>query len=153
TPAVTQGGGTSGLARINFNGGTLKATMGSNPGSFVDTSITTSVQAGGAIIDTNGNSFSMSNNFVHDTSGPATDGGFTKAGSGILTISGANTYTGPTAVSGGTLDLQNGAPSTTSGFIANGILINHSQLQVTNSKFLKGSGTVDGGAVLQTGST
>ena len=117
TPAITQAGGTTGQANINFNGGTLRATTGSNPASFIDTNITTSVQAGGAIIDTNGNSFTLSNNFVH--SGTAVDGGFNKVGTGTLTLNGTSTFTGTTAVTGGTLVLQS-TNASTSGYAANG---------------------------------
>lgn len=154
-PAVTTAGGTG--AQINFSGGTLRATGGgSDPANFIDSNIGGNnlfvAGGGGATIDSNGHTFTMSNNFVHDSTGPATDGGFTKAGNGTLTLSGTSTYTGATTVSGGTLDLSLGAPSTTSGFNVNGTLINHAQLPVTTGKFLFGSGTANGGAALASGS-
>jgi autotransporter-associated beta strand protein len=40
---------------------------------------------------------------------PNTSGGLTKTGAGILTLGGANTYSGPTLVSGGTLQLNGAA--------------------------------------------
>ena len=139
-PAVTTAGGTAGV--INFNGGTLRATTGSNPGTFIDPNITTRVQAGGAVIDTNGNTFTMSNNFVHDTAGAATDGGLNKTGSGSLTINGTSTYTGVTAVSGGTLVVQT-ANTASSGYAVNsaGATLDVSSL---GSNFLAAGKTLQG---------
>ena len=143
-PAVTTGGGTT--AAIYFNGGTLRATTGSNPGSFIDSNIAPVVQTGGATIDTNGNTFVMSNNFVHDASGPAVDGGFNKAGAGSLTINGTNTFTGVTAVSGGTLVVQT-ANAASSGYAVNAAgatldLTSLGTLSLGAGKTLQGIGTV-----------
>ncbi len=119
TPAVTTVAATIGQAAINFDGGTLCATAASNPGNFIDTNIATRVAGGGATIDTNGNTFTLSNNFVHDTTGPATDGGFTKTGNGTLSLFGTNTYTGRTVVTGGTLQIGT-ANAASSGYGVNG---------------------------------
>src|ERR1039458_3702770 len=56
------------------------------------------LQAGGGAIDTAGNNATISQALV-DGGG----GGLTKTGNGILTLSGANSYTGPTLVSAGRL--------------------------------------------------
>jgi fibronectin-binding autotransporter adhesin len=150
-PAVTTGnaaGNSAGgnRATINFNGGTLRAATGSNPSTFIDPNIGVTVQAGGAIVDTNGNTFSMTNNLVHDSSGAALDGGFTKLGSGTLTLGGTNTYTGVTAVSGGTLAIQlNNAASSGYAVNAAGANLDLTALgtfSLATGKTLQGIGTV-----------
>jgi autotransporter-associated beta strand protein len=113
---------------INFNGGTLRAAgtsatfIGANAASLAN------VQAGGAIIDTNGFDVTVARALVA-TAG-STGGGLTKLGTGTLTLGGVNTYAGNTLVSDGTLTLaDNAAIQLTIG--ANGV----------NSQ-LTGSGTV-----------
>ena len=99
---------------INFNGGTLKAN-GSDPSStfpFINVrsngTFNGTVQAGGAIWDTNGFTNTMQYPLVHDASlGTALDGGLTKLSAGTLVLSAVNTYTGPTAVNAGELVLTN----------------------------------------------
>ena len=56
------------------------------------------LSAGGAIIDSAGFDATISQSLT-DNGG----GGLTKIGSGTLTLSGANSYTGPTLVKAGTL--------------------------------------------------
>ena len=97
---------------LNFNGGTLIArTVG---GAMISTNNSTVlpvnpniyVQAGGAMIDDNGVSAVMNAlPLQHDPAlGGTADGGLIKLGAGTLTLTnGANTYTGPTTVSNGTL--------------------------------------------------
>jgi autotransporter-associated beta strand protein len=85
---------------FNFNGGTLKSYSGANPAfPFIQPFVNVVVQAGGAVIDDNG--------AVRYISAPLVDGGggggLTKLGLGALFLDGANTYTGPTLVSAGTL--------------------------------------------------
>ena len=103
TPAIA---GSSGASTFNFNGGTLRAAAAST--SFVSGLTTANVQAGGANIDTNGYNVTISQQLVHDTTSgaPALDGGLKKLGVGILTLAAANTYTGPTTVSAGTLAIS-----------------------------------------------
>ena len=88
---------------FQFNGGTLRA--GTSTTSFVAGLTTANVQTGGAKIDTNGYNVTVIQPLVHDsTSGaPAIDGGLTKLDAGVLTLAAANTYTGITTVSAGTL--------------------------------------------------
>ena len=99
-PSITKGAVTF---TANFNGGTLKANATSL--AFL-TASTAKVQAGGALIDDGGNAITIAQPLIHDTALAATpDGGLTKSGVGTLTLSGANTYTGNTTVSAGTLEL------------------------------------------------
>ena len=100
TPKVDTAGGTS---TFNFNGGTLKANAGGT--TFLQGLTTANVRNSGALIDTNGNNITIGQALVHSTLGgdAATDGGLTKSGSGTLTLGGANTYNGPTAITGGAL--------------------------------------------------
>ncbi len=108
--AVTSGNpGTSGTSTFNFNGGTLQASASNT--SFFGGLTTANVQAGGAKVDTNGFNVTVAQNLLHDTTGgaAATDGGLTKLGAGTLTLTGANTYTGNTTVSAGTLILNVGS--------------------------------------------
>ena len=90
-------------AWLTFNGGTLKA-IGANNADFITTyggSQNTYVASGGAIIDTNGHNIGIQVNLL-DAGGA---GGLTKNGTGTLTLSGANTYTGNTTVENGTLGI------------------------------------------------
>ena len=50
--------------------------------------------------------YTISLPILHDPDAPAIDGGVTKLGAGLLTLSGANTFTGPLTVAGGTLRLR-----------------------------------------------
>ena len=77
-PAVQNDIGTTG--NLYFNGGTLQATASSTD--FISSSGTLKayVQAGGAVIDSNGYNITVNQPLLHDASGPALDGGLTKAG-------------------------------------------------------------------------
>ncbi len=105
TPAVD---GYLGTSIFNFNGGTLQANESDTI--FFEHLTTANVQAGGAIVDTNGYNDTIAQSLLHDTTpgAPATDGGLTKVGLGALTLTGTNTYTGPTMVEAGTLTLTDG---------------------------------------------
>lgn len=87
----------SGTATFHFNGGTLKA-AGTPTEDILN--FTCVVKPGGAVIDTQGATVTIS--------GDMTDGGggLTKLGSGTLILSGANTYSGSTVVQDGTLSLH-----------------------------------------------
>jgi len=95
-------------ARIfNFDGGTLKAA--GNNASFMASGVASAanVRNGGVIIDTAGFIVTIGQTLQHSAIGGdnATDGGLIKIGNGTLTLSGANTYNGNTAVDAGILEL------------------------------------------------
>jgi len=82
---------------FNFNGGVLRATVPNANFLVVDTA---SVQAGGAIVDTQSNDTTI----AQPLAGP---GGFTKRGTGRLKLSGSLAYLGSTKVEAGVLEISN----------------------------------------------
>lgn len=121
----------AGSAAFYFNGGRLLAAsdqdqlfLNFNDGDVV-------IQAGGAIIDSNGHDLT-----VH--TGLDGDGGLTKDGAGTLTLNGDNGFTGATRVANGAL-------------IVNGRLAG-STVTVNHGALLGGTGTL-GGARLTNGAT
>ncbi len=91
-----------------FNGGVLKAANSS--ATFLDVlpGLSARVSTNGAKIDDGGFSITIAQPLNHDPSlGSAPDGGLIKLGSGTLTLTGTNGYTGPTVVSNGTLLVNN----------------------------------------------
>jgi autotransporter-associated beta strand protein len=113
----------AGTLVFNFNGGTLTGT-GDNA-SFVSLgsgSAVANLRNAGAMIDDGGFSLGIPQALLHSAiaGDNATDGGLTKLGVGTLTLSGVNTYNGPTLVNAGTLALSgagsiNDSPSITVG--------------------------------------
>ncbi|ENT07122.1 autotransporter-associated beta strand repeat-containing protein, partial [Brucella sp. F23/97] len=83
---------------LTFNGGTLQVT-GTG---WTSTSRAVSLQAGGGTFDIE----DAANNFAV-TQGVTGAGGLMKSGTGTVTLSGANSYTGGTKVSAGTLVVAN----------------------------------------------
>jgi autotransporter-associated beta strand protein len=83
-------------------------------------------------------------------SGAATS--LTKAGNGILTLSGANTYAGTTTISSGTLKLRNASALGTTGggtLITAGAALDLNGIDYTNAERLTvyGTGILSGGAI------
>lgn len=91
------GSGTLALGAATTNG-TLRYASG-NTDDISSLSVT--LNAGGGTIDTNGNDVTFAGPI-----GGGGAGGLTKAGPGKLTLAGANTYTGATTVSNGTISLS-----------------------------------------------
>jgi fibronectin-binding autotransporter adhesin len=143
-PQVRKAGGSS-VATFNFNGGTLKPTANST--TFLQGLSAANVQFGGAIIDTDGKNITVNQALPGG-------GGLTKKGAGTLTLAGANTYTGNTVVSNGSLALNG------SGSIANSPNINvtagatfdvsgvPSTFTLGPSQTLSGNGNVTGAATV-----
>ena len=166
---VTSGdNGVSGTSTFNFNGGTLQAGASDNPGAasnpttFFSGLTTPNVQAGGARIDTNGFNVTVAQVLLHDTTAGAlaTDGGLTKLGAGTLTLTAANTYTGNTTVSGGTLSVAGDANLGAAGngvFVLSGAsLVFTGNAPLTGRTFNLVNGTVapaSGGSLTYTGAT
>ncbi len=147
-PSITRTAA-SGTPSFNFNGGTIRPAV-NNPAQFIATTITTRVQAGGAIFDTNGNDLVINNILAHDTGlGASPDGGLSKNGAGTMTLSAVNTYTGNTTINGGTLAIGSGGSISTSPQIAvgSGATFNVSAVapySISGSQTLRGTGTVVG---------
>jgi autotransporter-associated beta strand protein len=124
TPVIrAQDGQWSGVdVHLTFNGGLVIASASTNNFLQINGSGRAWVKTGGAKIDTGANNITISSKLIHDTTGSAIDGGLTKLGAGTLTLSGTNTYTGPTTVSNGTLAVTstNVLPSDTDVSIASG---------------------------------
>jgi autotransporter-associated beta strand protein len=96
---LSHGGGTT---TVNFNGGTLQAKT--NATIFVPTTLTnTVIRAGGAVIDSNGFNVTIAHALTEDGGSPG--GGLTKNGTGILDLTGVNTYTGVTTINAGTVSI------------------------------------------------
>jgi len=94
TLATTGISGGSGTSTLTLDGGTLRA-LDNNP-AFISNLPGVALGAGGGTIDSNGFNIAIGVPFTGT-------GGLTKAGSGTLTLTGPNSYSGDTTVSGGTL--------------------------------------------------
>ena len=111
TAAITGGGGTgaagAGIGIVNFNGGILEAQQAAITYSFVGSITAAYIRNGGAVINNNGFAINITQSLLHTTNiaDNAVDGGVISLGSGVLTLTGTNTYTGPTLIGNGTLAL------------------------------------------------
>ena len=145
--------GKSSIAR--FNGGTLQAITNQLTFFAIDQTL---VQAGGLVFDDGGNLVTISQPLLADVTSPG--GGLTKVGSGTLTLTAANTYTGTTVVQAGTLVVSGsvagsatvtGGTLTGSGSIAGALTVASGGNLAPGA--LIGNLTVGSSAVLQPGST
>ena len=146
--------GSSSAAYINFNGGTLQAAANNLNLILSNGYITASVQAGGAIIDTQGYNTTINQAFVHGGGTP--DGGLTKIGSGMLTLSASSNYTGGTTISNGTLSVTNdnqlGATSGSLAFGGGSLLVGGAGTSFTSARSLtlNAATTIDSGNAANT---
>ncbi|MEZ0257851.1 MAG: beta strand repeat-containing protein, partial [Chthoniobacter sp.] len=100
TRTINKNGG-SGTAIVNFNGGTLKAAASATGATFLTGITSANIYAGGATIDTNGQSVTIGQALVAPSGSgvatiPVTNGGSGYVGAPLVTISGAGS--GATAV-------------------------------------------------------
>ncbi|MET3654893.1 beta strand repeat-containing protein, partial [Dyella japonica] len=112
---------------LSFNGGTLQTAAA------LTTNRTTTLNAGEGTVDTNG--FDVT--FGGQASGV---GALTKAGTGTLILSQANTYAGGTTISGGTLQIGN---NNFTGSIV-GDVIDNGTLAFARTNFITFSGVISG---------
>jgi len=128
-PVGTQGS-------FNFNGGTLRA-VATNTSDFfaLNTGMLAIVRIGGATVDSNTFNILIPTALTHDiVLGATPDGGLTKIGVGTLSLSGASTYTGPTTISAGALQLGAGG--------ATGVLDPSSTITNNSAFIINRTGTV-----------
>ncbi len=133
-PTIRTTTGTNGTSVFNFNGGTLKAVVAN--AAWMSGLTQASVMAGGAIIDDSGLAVGIPQNI---SSGGGTDGGLTKLGNGTLTLSGSDSYTGPTTVNAGNLTV-NGTGSLSA---TNSVVVNAGA-----TFLLAGTATINGSAAI-----
>ena len=113
TPRVIGGSGTG---NFYFNGGVLKPSSATTAAANFFKSLTGAfVQDGGAIIDTTNVDITISQRLQSGG-----NGGLLKLGSAALTLTGSNSYAGPTVISNGTL-VVNGSIGTNSVTVAGGL--------------------------------
>jgi autotransporter-associated beta strand protein len=137
-------GSTGGTARVEvFGNGTLDISQHDAPG------VTTGSIEGSGLVFLGGVNLAVGTNNLSTTfSGLVQDGGFsggtggslTKTGTGTLTLSGANTYTGNTTINAGTLLVSNTTGSATGTGAVN-----------VNAGTLGGGGTISGQVTIGTG--
>jgi fibronectin-binding autotransporter adhesin len=132
---VTSATGTN--AVFNFNGGTLQAAF-NPPTPWMFGLQQANILAGGAIIDASTNNVTISQPLLAGSP----NGGLTKKGVGILTLTGVNTFTGPITNLAGTLFLN--STSTYPGAVS----VNAGTLQLTTASTVQGATTVSNNAIL-----
>jgi autotransporter-associated beta strand protein/T5SS/PEP-CTERM-associated repeat protein len=138
-PAVVRGAGS---ATFYFNGGVLRAGAGNS--AFLQGLSNAFVKAGGAFIHTQAFDVTVAQSLQHDPSlGASLDGGLTKQGAGVLTLTNSNSYNGATNIYAGTLLANNSSGSAT----GSGLVVVHS------GGTLGGNGSVAGPVSVISGGT
>jgi len=147
-------GPSSPTSTFNFDGGTLKA--GAATITFMQGLTNAKVKEGGAQIDTNTFDITIAKALTHGGVA-AVDGGLTKSNTGKLTLTGANTYTGPTNVNQGTLAFGTGGSMSASSIItvAVGATLDETVTGWTlaSGQTLQGGGSVLGNTTVSSGAT
>lgn len=136
--------GAQGNATVNFDGGTYK--LMATQATMFGTGLVTNIDAGGAKFDTN--TFDGTISTVLEAGSPS--GGLTKLGTGTLTLTQANTYTGTTTVSAGALQLGNGG--TTGSLSTSSAIVNNASLIINRSNAMTQGTDFSGAAITGTGS-
>jgi fibronectin-binding autotransporter adhesin len=135
TNALLDTTGTLGASAIVMNGGVLRWSAGSTQDISTGGRLTL-VDGQTATFDTNGNGVTLATTFAGGQTAAVT-----KIGSGILRLAADTTYTGPTSVLAGTLQVDaNGTASTGAVSVASGAT-------------LAGTGTVGGATTIGSGAT
>lgn len=104
----------AGSATLNLDSATIRATT--DEAAFLEGLTNAFVKSGGLTFDTSTFGITVAQALKTDPASPG--GGLTKSGTGILTLAGANTFTGPSAANTGILIAQNAAALGTSAAVA-----------------------------------
>ena len=142
--------------KFYFNGGLLLP-YGETPdgpaATLASSSLDLLVTTNGAVIGTTnakGGQYTVTAVLKHDPALAGKDGGLVKTGAGLLVLSGANTYSGPTVVDQGTLAFLAGAPFTDDTVVRAGAFLDLNGAGRTLGN-LTGDGTVCNGSVTLAG--
>jgi autotransporter-associated beta strand protein len=158
-PALVCGESTVG-ATINFNGGTLKAAEASNLGYYDHQQTYTATGSGdfiqgagfavnvmehGAAIDTSGLAVTVTS-VLHHAGENEIDGGLTKLGEGSLKLTNQLSYTGPTDIQQGLLEIAYAADAVNlpGGITGNGDLTVDAGVSLTTPSITVGTLTIGG---------
>lgn len=118
-------------ARINFDGGTLRARTATT--SFLTGLDSATVNTGGMTVDSNNVDITIGQALLSGSG----SGGLTKTGAGTFTLSGTNTYTGATKISQGALSV---GTSANLGAAASNLVFDGGTLQITGTALTNFSG-------------
>ena len=134
----------AGSATFNFHGGLLRA--GANSGTLMQGLTGANVKAGGARIDSQSFDVTIAQTLLHAAAlGATSDGGLVKQGSGVLRLTGANSYTGGTTIEAGTLLANNTAGGSATGDGA--VVVQLGGILGGNGRSAGTTTVLDGGAV------
>lgn len=136
-PAIPKVRGAGAVTSITFDGGTLKA-GGSSP-TYMENLTFAQIKNGGLNLDTNGFDITIAQSFDNFAGQTGT---LTKGGAGILTLTGASTYSGLTTVSQGSLLANNTSGSATG----------PGNVSVASGATFGGTGAISGSVVTSAGS-
>lgn len=155
-------GGPNAESSFNFNGGTIQAVANNNVDFFPAAgNMKYYVKQGGAAFDTQGFNVTVGAKLEQGTGENDGEGGFTKLGTGTLTLSQAPAYTGATTVSAGTLKLSeggtlynlSGGSLDANGQIAVAVTLDSTgkALTLSNSDITKFIGSISASSIIKTG--
>jgi autotransporter-associated beta strand protein len=137
------GTGATAVAKVDGSGNLIGITV-TNPGVGY-TDATAAVVGGGGFVTVDS-----------VTLKPNVSGGLTKRGTGTVTLSGANTYTGPTVIEAGTLAISGSISGSQSITTKSGTTLNVETVPggfaLANGQKLQGNGTVVGNVTMSEGS-
>jgi fibronectin-binding autotransporter adhesin len=141
---ITRGAGAAGSAILSFDNATLKAAADANP-NFMDGLDSATLFPGGVTIDTSGQNLSIAQPLVDYGGG---DAPLTKAGVGMLTLTGVNTYGGLTTVSAGGLTIETSSGATGGYQLGDGTVFGINRVGSAASQAAAASFTMSGSATL-----
>ena len=145
-------GGSSGVAAFDLNG-TAQIINGLNDaGGNAANAMVKSSAAGGVLTVGNNNTTSTFDGILANGGGTLA---LTKTGSGVLTLTGANTYTGNTIISNGTLALSGSLAGTAHIYVSSGAtfdVLSLGTITLGSGQTLAGSGLVNGSVYTSGGS-